>query len=88
MKLKRYAKAELIRFALEHPDTPNAVQSEPHCIMDLEPVWTVLWKPDSCGGFPVATGLRLAVAKSVAAKHDEIARDRSWAGRSDIVMGA
>jgi len=53
-----------------------------------EPVWTVRWIPDACGGFPVATGLRLSDAESVAAKHEAIARARSWAGRAEVILSA
>jgi len=88
MKFKRYAKGVVLKFALEQPDTPDLTRSEPHRVMDTQPVWTVLWKPDACGGFPVATGLRLDAAKSVAAKHDAIARERSWAGRSEIILSS
>ena len=88
MKFKRYTKDEVIRFAREHPDTPDLARSEPHRVMDTEPVWAVLWKPDACGGFPVATGLRLDAAKVVAAKHDAAARERSWAGRAEVILSA
>jgi hypothetical protein len=53
---------------------------------DKEYIWNVLWIPNACGGFVVARGLRKQEADSVAARHEALAKERSWAGRAEVCV--
>lgn len=88
MKLKRYDRKTLVEYMRKRPPHPICRDDEPHRVMDIEKVWAVKWIPDCSGGYEVVKNLTKKDADGMALRHEEIAKNRGWRGKAEVILTA